>query len=227
MQITHLWVYLAFLQISGAGHDGLGVGQQALFCPAFPQPGVNFPDNWEQIYPTWLVKLQYVVHGNFSAQHRKMKISQDDVPLSDSLAYVVESTTYATHVSSAVEARERLTCQNHRAINASNASRKNLTATRIGATACARHGCFVSHSVVDSQKGEHQMNVDYPIYQALNYQSQGIHLSILAYDVACQGQINFLKQVQEDAYLQVPDGMDIVTAIRKLHLSAHKLECYP
>ncbi|KIJ15243.1 hypothetical protein PAXINDRAFT_77682, partial [Paxillus involutus ATCC 200175] len=198
-----------------------------LFCPACPQPGVNLPDNWEQIYPEWLVKLRYVVDGNFSAQHMKMKIPEDDVPLSDGLAYMVESTTYAAHVSSAVEARERSTCQNHRAVNAANTSRKNLTATGIGATACARHGCFVPHSVVDFQKGERQMNVDYSICQALNYQSHGIRSSILAYDVACQWQINFLKQVQEGAYLQVPEGMDIVAAVGKFHLSAHKLECYP
>ncbi|KAF9222835.1 hypothetical protein BS17DRAFT_665553, partial [Gyrodon lividus] len=72
-----------------------------------------------------------------------------------------------------------------------------------------------------------QMNIDYSICQALNYQSQGICSSILAYDVACQWQTNFLKQVQEGAYLQVPDGMDIVAAVGKFHLSAHKLECYP
>ncbi|KIJ19236.1 hypothetical protein PAXINDRAFT_70544, partial [Paxillus involutus ATCC 200175] len=111
----------------------------------------------------------YVVDGNFSAQHMKMKIPEDDVPLSDGLAYMVESTAYTAHVSSAVEARERSTCQNHKAVNAANASRKNLTATGIGATACARHGCFVPHSVVDFQKGERQMNVDYSICQALNY----------------------------------------------------------
>ncbi|KIK73692.1 hypothetical protein PAXRUDRAFT_93903, partial [Paxillus rubicundulus Ve08.2h10] len=81
--ITRLWQYLALLQRSGIGHDGLKSGKQSLFCPAYPQPGANLPDDWEQVYPKWLVKLQYVVDGNFSAQHMKMKIPEDDISLSD------------------------------------------------------------------------------------------------------------------------------------------------
>ncbi|KIK72258.1 hypothetical protein PAXRUDRAFT_95459, partial [Paxillus rubicundulus Ve08.2h10] len=80
--ITHLWQYLALLQRSGIGHDGLKSGKQSLFCPACPQPGVNLPDDWEQVYPKWLVKLQYVVDGNSSVQHMKMKIPEDDTSLS-------------------------------------------------------------------------------------------------------------------------------------------------
>jgi len=39
-------------------------------------------------------------------------------------------------------------------VNAANVQRSNLRATGVGATACARHGCFVPHAVVDFQKGE-------------------------------------------------------------------------
>jgi Kyakuja-Dileera-Zisupton transposase len=46
------------------------------------------------------------------------------------------------------------TCANHKAVNQANANRRNLEATGVGACACARHGCFVPHSVVDFQKGE-------------------------------------------------------------------------
>src|ERR1700722_1074270 len=45
-------------------------------------------------------------------------------------------------------------CNNYRAINAANLNRKNRDATGIGACACARHGCFIPHTVVDFQKGE-------------------------------------------------------------------------
>jgi hypothetical protein len=73
------------------------------------------------------------------------------------------------------------------------------------------------------------MNIDYSICQALNYGSRGIILSaILAYDVACQWVIKFRKRVQEgSSYLQVPEGLNIVAAVGKFHLSAHKIECYP
>ncbi|KIK72897.1 hypothetical protein PAXRUDRAFT_179689, partial [Paxillus rubicundulus Ve08.2h10] len=88
----------------------------------------------------------YVVDGNFSVQHMKMKIPEEDVSLSDGLAYMVESSAYADHISRMVEAKDKSTCQNHRAINAANASKNNLRVTGIGATACARHGCFIPHS---------------------------------------------------------------------------------
>jgi hypothetical protein len=54
--------------------------------------------------------------------------------------------------------QKRSACSNHRAVNAANANRSNLRATGVGATACARHGCFVPHSVVDFQKGERQVS---------------------------------------------------------------------
>jgi hypothetical protein len=49
---------------------------------------------------------------------------------------------------------QRSQCSNHKAVNQANANRHNLYATGIGACACAKHGCFVPHSVVDFQKGE-------------------------------------------------------------------------
>ncbi|KAI6038061.1 hypothetical protein EDC04DRAFT_2570386, partial [Pisolithus marmoratus] len=46
--------------------------------------------------------------------------------------------------------------------------------TGIGATACAQHGCFFPHSMVDFQKGERYMNTDYSICNALGYHSESI-----------------------------------------------------
>jgi hypothetical protein len=102
-----------------------------------------------------------------------MKQPRLDVSLSDGLGYMVTEGDYQAHLSLAVESKEvclflllwrlpflaeqikkRSYCSNHRAVNASNTNRSNLRATGVGATACARHGCFVPHSVVDFQKGE-------------------------------------------------------------------------
>lgn len=108
--------------------------------------------------------------GNFAAEHQRMRNREDDVRLSDGQAFFVTADEYATHLKTAqnkpevrnltmVYSRElmhskRSTCNNHKAVNASNAIRRSLESTGIGATACARHGCFVPHSVVDFQKGE-------------------------------------------------------------------------
>ncbi|KIK81145.1 hypothetical protein PAXRUDRAFT_156819, partial [Paxillus rubicundulus Ve08.2h10] len=80
----------------------------------------------------WLVKLCYVIDGNFSAQYMRMKIPEDVISLSDVLAYMVEPSAYGDHIARSVEAKERSTCQNHRAVNAENGSRKNLRVTGIG-----------------------------------------------------------------------------------------------
>jgi len=48
-------------------------------------------------------------------------------------------------------------------VNQTNSNRSNLEATSIGATACARHGCFIPTSVVDFQKGERSVFSHVPI----------------------------------------------------------------
>ncbi|KIJ58337.1 hypothetical protein HYDPIDRAFT_102895, partial [Hydnomerulius pinastri MD-312] len=229
LRISRLWRYLTNLKRSGMGHDQERPpqpGDLALFCPACPQPSINLPEDWQQKYPGWLAKLRYVVDGNFSAQHMNMKCPEDDVLITDGRGYMVKVDPYSDHILRSVESKEKSSCSNHRAVNAANASRANLRATGIGATACARHGCFVPHCVVDFQKGEQQMNIDYSICQALNYHSSGIKSALLIYDVACQWSIHFKKRVSECTHLSVPEDMEVLPAVGKFHLSAHKLECF-
>lgn len=112
--------------------------------------------------------------GNFKAEHMHEKQPGDQVWLMDGLGYMVTRPDYqeylkATHHEKEVnvvhistmwrvpllnDLKQRSTCNNHRAVNQANASRGKLESTGIGGTACARHGCFVPHSVVDFQKGE-------------------------------------------------------------------------
>lgn len=109
--------------------------------------------------------------GNFSLEHMRMKKSEDDVFLSDGEGYMVALTPYQKHLEGSSETtqvchisiclsshcssiHQRATCANHKAVNQANSNRKNLEATGVGACACARHGCFVPHCVVDFQKGE-------------------------------------------------------------------------
>jgi hypothetical protein len=47
-----------------------------------------------------------VVDGNFSAQHMKMRKPEDDVPLSDGLAYMVTNGPYQKHISQAANNEE-------------------------------------------------------------------------------------------------------------------------
>ncbi|KAI5987586.1 hypothetical protein EDC04DRAFT_2518722, partial [Pisolithus marmoratus] len=98
--------------------------------------------------------------------------------------------------------------------------------TGIGATACAQHGCFVPHSVVDFQKGERYMNTDYSICNALGYHSESTTKALVIYDVGCQWSINFRSRVKNSPSL-LPPALEIVPAVGKFHLAAHKLSCFP
>ncbi|KAG2067996.1 hypothetical protein BDR04DRAFT_1025801, partial [Suillus decipiens] len=88
------------------------------------------------------------------------------------------------------------------------------------------HGCFVPHSIVNFQKGERHINIDYSICNALNYCLAGIDSSLIIYDVGCQWSINFLQRVAHSKGLSVPENMCIIPAVRKFHLSTHKLACF-
>ncbi|KAG0695343.1 hypothetical protein DFH29DRAFT_814295, partial [Suillus ampliporus] len=152
MRVSRIWRDLVNRKRFGFGHDterSPGPGDLALYCPACPQPGINLPTSWRYDYEEWLVMRRYVVDGNFTAQHMKMKIPEDDVSLADGKGYMVTEGPYQAHIDDS-----KSTCSNHRAVNATNIQRSNLRATGVGATACARHGCFVPHAVVDFQKGE-------------------------------------------------------------------------
>lgn len=47
-----------------------------------------------------------MVDGNFTAQHMKMRKPEDDVPLSDGLAYMVANEPYQKHVAQAANNEE-------------------------------------------------------------------------------------------------------------------------
>ncbi|KAG1866103.1 hypothetical protein F4604DRAFT_1881801 [Suillus subluteus] len=151
MHVSRIWRDLVNRKMFGFEHQtdrSPGPGDLALYCPACPQPGINLPPSWKDSYDDWLVMQRYVVDGNFTAQHMKMKTPGDDVSLADGMGYMVTEGPYQTHVTESAEEREKSSCSNHRAVNAANVQRSNLRATGIGATACARHGYIGSALII-------------------------------------------------------------------------------
>jgi hypothetical protein len=102
----------------------------------------------------WKFTRGYVFDGNFSAEQLKMKNPEDDVQLSDGHGFMTTDAPYQRHLRVAKEVKQNITCNNYTAINKVNQLKHHLVHTGIGAAACARHGCFVPHTVVDFQKGE-------------------------------------------------------------------------
>ncbi|KAG1906569.1 uncharacterized protein F5891DRAFT_901580, partial [Suillus fuscotomentosus] len=217
MRVSRIWRDLVNRIRFGFAHESdrsPGPGDLALYCPACPQPGINLPSSWKDTYDSWLVMQRYVVDGNFTAQHMKMKTPEDDVSLADGKGYMVTEGPYETHIIESVEEKEAMrNSSNHRAVNAANVQRSNLRATGVGATACSRHGCFVPHAVVDFQKGERQMNMDYSICNALKYPSEDIGSALIIYDVACQWSIHFHERVNQSYHLSLPQSIKILPAL--------------
>ncbi|KAI9464691.1 hypothetical protein HD554DRAFT_2026367, partial [Boletus coccyginus] len=144
------------------------------------------------------------------AQHMKMCKPEDDIALSDGLTYMVANRPYENHVSKVADNEKicniccRSSYQNHKAVNNANTSKSHLCATEVGATTCIHHGCFVPHSV------------------AVSYKSQGIQKTMIIYDMTYQWHKNFFTRINKSPTLSWPGEMEIMPAIGKFHLSAHK-----
>ncbi|KAG2109815.1 hypothetical protein DEU56DRAFT_874492 [Suillus clintonianus] len=146
MRVARQWRQLKAMKWHGFGHrsDSPNAGDLALFCPACPQPGINVSLSGDESLDEWKYTRSFVMDGNFKAEHLHPMKPFDEVWLSDGLGFMAADTL------------EKSSCSNHRAVNQANAARHKLESTGIGGVACARHGCFVPHSMVDFQKGERQ-----------------------------------------------------------------------
>lgn len=136
--------------------EGNTAGGQAIFCPACPQPGVNVTNRtWDsKTDPKWLLSPLLVADGNFKFDHLQLKKPHSDIRLRDGTGYVVTTTTYEEHLAITNGVQEKSDCANHKAVNQATRPRKHVDNTGIGAIACARHGFFVPHSIVNFKKGE-------------------------------------------------------------------------
>ncbi|KAG2073301.1 hypothetical protein BDR04DRAFT_1127297 [Suillus decipiens] len=211
--------------------DQLKDGDLALFCLACPQPGINLDLSTSMVTqsddtPSWLMTRYLVMDGNFKAEHMHPVNPSDEVSLMDGLGFMVSNDRYKSHLAIAHDHVQRSDCNNHRAVNQANASPQRLEATGIGGCACARHGCFVPHSMVDFQKGERQMNMDYALSQALNYKTDRISRAITFYDINCQYNKYLKDQTASSMYLSIPIGMDIIPRIGLWHIHGHQDSCF-
>ena len=111
-------------------------------------------------------------------------------------------------------------------MNAANADRHKLESTGIGAAACGRHGCFFPQGVVDFQKGERQMNMDYALHGALSHRMEGISRVMLLYDINCQYSLHLARRFAQSEYLTMPANLEIIPGIGLFHVHGHQEQCY-
>jgi hypothetical protein len=68
--------------------------------------------------------------------------------------------------------------------------------------------------------------MDYFICNALSYGTDGMTEALVSYDIACQWNKNFEKRVSNNQHLNLPEGLNIISSVGKMHLGAHIPECF-
>ncbi|KDR79699.1 hypothetical protein GALMADRAFT_63536 [Galerina marginata CBS 339.88] len=187
----------------------------ALFCAACPQPGINLPAEWRS-YPDYVIRRQFVLDGNFKAEHLNQKNEADDVQLTEADAFMTAAGPYDTHREEAKKhpARYKQVCH------------QGKRSRGVGCAACARHGCFCIGSLVDFELGEKQSNMDWSVCECFKHANlNGITDVLLIYDIMCQYHVNLFKRITESTHLSLPDAITIVCAIGLFHVHGHKEEC--
>ncbi|KAG1725096.1 hypothetical protein EDB19DRAFT_1833904 [Suillus lakei] len=221
MRVARQWRQLKLLKWNGFSHNRRDPkdGELGLFCPACPQPGINVTLLMEvdDTKPGWLYSRSLVMDGNFKAEHLHPMHQEDEVWLTNGKCFMVARARYQAHLALAKDSAQRSECNNHRAVN---------QATGIGGCTCARHGCFMPNSVVDFQKGERQMNMDYMLCNALAHNTDGLRRALTFYDVNCQYNKHLRQRVDESLHLRIPSRMDIIPGIGLWHIHGHQDKCY-
>ncbi|KAG1871356.1 hypothetical protein DFJ58DRAFT_713869 [Suillus subalutaceus] len=151
--------------------------------------------------------------GNFKAEHLHATNPDDEVYLMDGRGFMVGDSMYKEHLSKAKDNVQRSECNNHRAVNQANATCHGLEAMGISGCACARHGCFVPHAMVDFQKGERQMNMDYALCKALKHNADGIRRALTFYDVNCQYHRYLKDRIANSPVLDICQELEIIPGI--------------
>ncbi|PIL26690.1 hypothetical protein GSI_11217 [Ganoderma sinense ZZ0214-1] len=109
LRVSRQWRNLQMRKNAGFGHraEVVGPGDLAIRCPACPQPDRNLPQEWQTDDHQWKYTRSVVLDSNFSAQHRKMRNPEDDVPLADGHGFMVTDAPYKEHLKTAAEFHER------------------------------------------------------------------------------------------------------------------------
>ncbi|KAI6150458.1 hypothetical protein BKA82DRAFT_4328556 [Pisolithus tinctorius] len=215
-------------------------GELGLFCAACPQPGINC---WDSAHPlsltfrSWKYTRTLVMDGNFKAEHMHDRRPADQVWLMDGHGFMVTDPDYQTYLKVTPHITEVhlsdcflhsithvLTRNRHatiiRLLIRPMPNGADFTRPELVRLACARHGCFYPHSVVDFQKGERQLNMDYSLANALRYNMTGINRVLCFYDINCSYMKNLRTWVRNSAFIDIPDSMQIMPGIGMWH------ECY-
>jgi hypothetical protein len=68
--------------------------------------------------------------------------------------------------------------------------------------------------------------MDYALWQALGYNTNGIDRTLTFYDINCQYNKHLDQQVDESPFLSLPWGMQVIPGIGLWHVHGHQDKCF-
>ncbi|KAL4063334.1 hypothetical protein J3A83DRAFT_4362609 [Scleroderma citrinum] len=158
LRLSQAWRHLKLLKWEGFCMGSCDPGPEGLvlFCPTCLQSGINIlpAENIDLSDDRWKYSHVIVMDSNFKAEHMAPKDTGSEFWLMDGSGYMVGSQRYKAYLAR-TETRVMMSdSSNHYVVNQANANRGHFASIGIGRCACARHGCFIPHAMVDFQKGE-------------------------------------------------------------------------
>ncbi|KAF9471463.1 hypothetical protein BDN70DRAFT_819963, partial [Pholiota conissans] len=117
LRIGLQWRHLKMLKRGGRGHDDGGIpatqdGDLAIKCPSCPHPGINLPDDWDQVPEEFqfLYCLIICLDANFRLKNQLVSNYSSDPGLGTGWAYMVRRGPYERYVLSQVNDQDLSTC---------------------------------------------------------------------------------------------------------------------
>ncbi|KAH9840335.1 uncharacterized protein C8Q71DRAFT_722022 [Rhodofomes roseus] len=209
LRVSRQWRNLKYRKWNGFGHERgpVGPGELALGCVACPMPGVNLKAGWEQDPDRWKFMQTFVMDGNFSAEHLKMRCPADDVAIGDGHGFMVTDAPYKNHLPGHIGTTRAVTL-----IVPSIKPMPTAMTWKLQALAQLPVGDMVASSLMRwwiSRRGN------------------GIQTFLIMYDIACQYSKKVLARFAQGAHLSWPEAADIFWGIGLFHIHGHQRDCLP
>ncbi|KAF9470371.1 hypothetical protein BDN70DRAFT_780429, partial [Pholiota conissans] len=169
LRIGLQWKHLKLLKRGGRGHDEAGIsatkdGDLAIKCPSCPHPGINLPDNWENVpeEQRFLYALVVCMDANFRLKNQLVSNYSADPGLGIGWAYMVAREPYEAYVLSKADKEAISTCVGFLALaHALTRFVRGLRYTGVGGAFCGRGEMILPNGVGNLQKGKRYANMDY------------------------------------------------------------------
>ncbi|KAJ7884187.1 hypothetical protein B0H14DRAFT_3082403 [Mycena olivaceomarginata] len=236
-RICRAYRHVMMLKRMGRGHDPGGAkatksGALAVLCPACPRPGINLPEDWEEVSKEdrcvyLFILCFFALDACFRMKHGLVSSELKDPGLGTGMAYMLENVPYREYLLTVTDQKEMSTCSGLAALDYANTKfSRGYSTTGVGMGVCARHEFIQPNGVGDLQKGERFANMDYIFASILRHHDPLLWL-IVSYDIVCQWWKTLFERL-----LSLPELVRFVLilplvafVIPKMHIHAHTLMC--